>query len=364
MKIGILTYHDAYNYGAALQAIATCEVFNRYGGAEIINYQNPNISGQLARFRFKPTVRGILRFGKDVVRFRSRAKAVKGFKEFISSNSNLSIPLYKCSELEAYSESLDIVVAGSDQIWNPQCHNPEGNIDDVYFLNFFQGRKFSYASSFGSYKWQEEMKDTLGFRLRAFSDISVREQDGAEFLTDFLGRKVQRCLDPTLLLDRSEWKKFISPLSVLENESYIFVYAFSKNRTVKEIARRLSEDKGLKVVVVDQNILPGMSCDYHFNSVDPSEFLFLLDNASIVLTDSFHGTAFSVNFQKEFYVVPPLGKENRIVSFLESVSCMDRYIDSIDKFDKSECKISFKESSVSLCNQRKSSFKYIESMFL
>jgi ferredoxin len=191
-----------------------------------------------------------------------------------------------------------VYLSGSDQIWNPKIF-PDKRFDPVFFSAFTPGRKIAYAPSFGVPYIPEELKGELRGYLDTFSHLSVRELRGREIVREVLGREVPEVLDPTLLLTREQWGALAAPSG--GRDGYILVYCISRPGALEPYIRSLARTTGLPVVQlcgVRRSVCPGAKCVL---DAGPAEFLGLFRDAAYVCTNSFHGTVFSVQFQKPFF---------------------------------------------------------------
>lgn len=336
-KIGIITFHDANNYGAVLQAVATVFIFGKKDGyeAHILDYYNPTISDQLDKVRFGRGGRNFLRLGKDVIRIFNRMKVVKRYKKFIKENCNLTS---KCKSKEDLSEAVrgySYLVSGSDQIWNPECQDESYVLNSVYFLDFGdeETKRISYATSFGDYDFNEREIREIKIYLDKFEDISIREESSSRILSNKINRNISVVLDPTLLMSKMEWDRISSPVLGLEKE-FVLIYLLNRNSLNKSAVEKIKKENGGKsIVVIDQSISKAYKGTHQIRDAGPAEFIWLFSNAQFIVTDSFHGCCFSINFDKRFMAVKPPKRINRITDLLSAVGLEDRFIGSIDDLD-------------------------------
>jgi hypothetical protein len=364
MKISLITTHNANNYGAILQTFATQEVLKQYGTVTIINYENKHLSISLNLVRFLPTVHGLLGVAKDIFRLLPRYRVLKRFQDFFDEYFILS-SLVKKDHIESLSESYDVYVAGSDQIWNPACVSKLRKIDSVYFLGFVPNEKIkiSYASSMGGYKYSESEAVAVKELLSGFDSISVREKDTKNYLENILGRRVEHVLDPTLLLSKEQWLNSLGIQRESEPERYILFYCVPKLQGIREIAKYYREKLGIKLIALDQGLSSGVKVDKHIRDAGPREFIALFENAEFIITDSFHGTCFSINFGKPFVVYTEGMHSNRIKSILEITGLKHRLLNSAENTDCLDDLIGdkgLKEGLVKLADLRKNSLEFFD----
>jgi hypothetical protein len=329
MKIALITIHYVSNYGAVLQAFATKQILSQYGEVETINYFNPNLPYQLDLIRFKSSIQGIKMLIHDILRLRYRTKLVKKFQKFLESNLNLSKLVTQQDIQKGAINDFDVYVCGSDQIWSPHIVSKDGELDPIYFLNFAnnKARKISYASSMGGHRFigsknEKKVKELL----KGFTTISVRESSAQKDLSQLLKREVFHVLDPTLLLSMEEWLKAlkIDKNYRSQKEDYILVYRVPKDPLLIKVVKFFVKQLGLKVVLIEQALKPFVTADFHIRDAGPLEFIELFANASFIITNSFHGTCFSINFKKPFVAVS--GGGGRIESLLNLFGLKDRLI--------------------------------------
>lgn len=340
MKIGIVTVNKASNYGAVLQAYATAKFLSRYGEVEFIDYDNKHVRSNLRLVRTGLAFRDILRMGKDILRFFPKKKALSKFNSFFSLRMKNSAPLTKQDLYSKAAPVFDVYVAGSDQIWNPNCISASGIIDPVYFLDFApeESKKVSYASSLGSYKPGAADSKVIGSYLNQFSAISLREKDGAEIISSIVEKDVEVVLDPCFLLDSKEWDSIASPDldRRISAERYIAVYLLKVGDKEKKLIKRLVDETGYKVWFLSLDVATGLKADKYINSAGPADFVSFIKNSAIVVTNSFHGTVFSIIYGLPFLVSSPGAGNNRIENILEicgASSRLIRDIGDVDDFD-------------------------------
>ncbi len=329
MKIALVTIHNANNYGAIFQAFALQQVLSRFGDVEIINYENRHISRSFDLVRFAPSIHGLLGMGKDFFRLLPRYIVIRKFKEFIDSDMKLTSKVTREDLARGELDSFDCYVAGSDQIWNPACVSGSATLDAVYFLDFAPtgAKKISYASSLGAYDFSDQEKLKLKEYLGDFSEISVRESGAQKLLQEVLGRNVSHVLDPTLLLSKDEWLENLRLSGNSQsNEKYILLYTVPKVPLVKAVVDFFSKKTGMKIVAIDQGLSAGARVDQHIRDAGPLDFIRLFSEAEFVITDSFHGVCFSLNFDRPFVAISPGKYSNRVESLLSLVGLESRLI--------------------------------------
>jgi thiol-disulfide isomerase/thioredoxin len=342
MKIALLTIFRVLNYGAILQAFALSRILSQYGKVELLDYDNPNLRS-LRLLRFAPSRKGLGRLLKDLIRIVPRWGAIRSFNYFIAENLTVS-KSYESKELTGeLSKTYDLLVAGSDQVWNPNCVSGNKQVDPVYFFEFADPEvsRISYASSMGPCRLTDVQLDEVCGYLGRFSAVSVREVLASSVLERKMVSEVKVVLDPTLLLTADEWKEqFPRDSNRTTGAPYLLVYSVRNSRLLKDVAAHFSEKLGIKTIVIDQEIYPVARADRHVGDCGPVEFLEYVSNAAFVVTDSFHGVCFSILFERDFVAVSSerisnllklLGLDNREISWkedLESVALETSFIES------------------------------------
>ena len=296
MKTGLVTFYHIHHYGALLQACATEQAVKRLGSeCEIIDYY----VNQDNRLFQRPTGIGSAAHDAHTALHYGPLKArYERFEEFARTRLSISSHHYESlAELRAAELPYDVILSGSDQIWNPKIF-PDGKFDPVFFGAFSTKRKIAYAPSFGIPHVPESMEEELRGYLQSFSHLSVRERQGEHIVEEVLGQKVPVVLDPTLLLTAQEWGEMAR---FQGKPGYILCYCISDPAPLVPYIRRLAEETGLPVVQLcgmRRSVFPRAK---QVLDAGPAEFLGWFQNASYVCTNSFHGTVFSVQFQKPFF---------------------------------------------------------------
>ena len=297
-KIGIITFHNAKNYGAILQSYALCKFINnefKNTNAEVINYKckyledfyNPKLA-------FGDSLKGKIKrvFAKTKLTNRNTI-----FDEFVMKN----IPLSKEYDKKNVKDSTyDTYIAGSDMLWH--WHETEKGtfFDDNYFLGFVTDsfKKNSYAASFGTNDIPKMYNAYYERMLRDFRNISVREESGVKLVNKLIGNKAECHVDPTLLIKVNEWRKIEQRPTEL---GYVLVYEVgSITESMLESAKSIAKKKNKKLVILLSEYEPFRSKGIFGYS--PNEFLGWFDNADYVITNSFHGLVFSIIYHKQFLV--------------------------------------------------------------
>lgn len=349
-KVGIITIANVNNYGAELQAFATFRKLQLMGyNAEIINYLYYKdwryIDSKMSRSFNSMSIKGkIIYFAKyRVASFvlnkilplicKDVKQRIANFNSFHQHNTRFS-KLYK-SMKDLYTDTpiYDVYMVGSDQVWNP---NASSSIEP-YFLTFapHSALTVSYASSFGVSKIENNsIANRIKLGLSSIKTISVRESSGVNLVKELTGRTAQLVCDPTLLLNKSEWTMFMKPVSNMP-QRYVLIYQLSESDAIVKLATRIGKQEQIPVYRICKRAFKVKKDKGVVNILNagPSEFLSLITNASFIITNSFHGTAFSINFDVPFYTVVSAKKKNnnRMESLLDYVGLGKRIVkDDVD----------------------------------
>ncbi len=322
MKVGILTFHDANNYGAVLQAYGLQETIAGFDiDTEIINYVQPYVID-----RYKP-----VRVDKTNVAafFKSILSTALHYKNFTIKRKKFALfrrEFLKISDTKYLkSDSIDgyeVYIAGSDQIWNFKITN----YDEVFFLKFADGKaiKISYAASIGHNNLNEKDRMFLREHIDYFDYISVREASAVPLLKEMTQKELVNVLDPSLLLPRNEWNKINS--NSFNNKNYIFVYSVSASNKIVEVINKVSKFYDIDIYVLTDKLRVDVKNHIRCRDIGPVEFIDLISNAKLVITDSFHGTAFSIIFEKNFISVPNEVGSSRVKDLLKLLNLESRVI--------------------------------------
>lgn len=346
-KIGIITIHSDLNYGAFLQAFALTTFLNKNSYyTRIIDY------------RKIPNSPRIYKFPKNIIYKIYNLPRLFRYRRFIApllSNKRYN----SLEELQSFNEEFDILISGSDQIWNPVCGGLN-RINSAYFLAFASKdkyKKISYGSSVGSYVYDENEKKQVRKWLDDYSHISTRESSGAIQLESIINKPVKVVLDPTLLLNKDCWLQYA--LSVKIKSKYVLVYYIDELDEVVSYARIIADKLGLKVALITNMAKKHPKVDINIPHCGPAQFLWLFANATYIVTNSFHGTAFAVNFNKDFVSVIKRNSPQRAQTLLKNVGLYERLLTNIDELDKIPLNVDFKEANIKLDMLRDDSISYL-----
>lgn len=327
MRIGILTFHCAHNYGAVLQAYALQQYLLSNGHkVEIIDYR-PNylvepyrVKLYWWRFLSKNPIECVKRFfGESFYYLPMRYIRYYSFNRFIKNKFLLSKPI-KDNQIP---NDYDVYVVGSDQVWNPKITHV---FDDVYFarFNFDKGNKqyISYAASMGKSKLSDDEIKYLTDSFKLFDKISVRESVLVDMLQPITDKNIYHVLDPTLLVNSDFWNNLA--VKPFKSKKYVLVYAITMDSIIMEKAKVIADCLNVEIVEITSGIVKERG---KYQTASPSHFLGAIKNAEYVITTSFHATIFSILFKIPFYVIQMNSSENsRAASLLNMLGIKDRIL--------------------------------------
>lgn len=341
MKTAIVTFIRAYNHGAVLQCYALHKKLNELGiDNEVLDYypayfRKVYTIENYSKLRWFPGPL-LMRVPRFVHMRQVLSKRNRGFCRFINERIRLSNKQYhNLEEIKEADFSYDAFIAGSDQVWS----NLWTEFDPVYFLDFPSAKKtnrFSYAASFGFKSIPVQLLDEYKRRLEGWDGYSVREASGVDILADLAGIRATQCCDPTLLLTGAEWNEIANQPRL--RKKYILVYYVNGCKKLLEQAAILAEQKGLQIISVTsicthEHLVGSYSKMYHakhFGACSPDKLLGLFSKAEYVLTDSFHGTVFSIMFHKSFLTLAEAGgrKNNRATELMDYLNLGERLLEN------------------------------------
>lgn len=357
-KVGIVTTFQNTNYGSKLQSYALQKKLRDLGviGENIIWLKQTSNSMLQKLLRLAKQPSSILKIGVRK-KYRRRQQI---FQEYLEDNLNVSgYTVEQIKELENLNNSpYSYYICGSDQIWAPNLFN------EYLFLSFITDRskKISYAPSIGLTKIPEKLKEQYKNLINGIGSLSIREADGASFISDITGREATVVLDPTLLLTRDEWVEQAAQTNI--NTPYILCYFLGGNNEHRQWVEELSKKTGYQIIV-----LPFAPRDFYWGhkrvfEAGPKEFLGLINSAEIVCTDSYHGMLFSLNLNKEFYSFlrfkenEKLNQNSRILNFMEKLGIVNRIVDLNEQNHYTDINWAVINSKLEL--ERKNSITFLE----
>ncbi len=339
-KVGIITFHNSYNCGSMLESYAMQKAIEKRGClTKIIDFSNYNQRKLYSIFYKNNSLKNIV---KNILVIPAISKLKvnnKKYEEFKRKNFNLTSDSY-ISNNQLSDEEFDIVVSGSDQIWNITIEDS----DDAYFLPWVKkAKKVAYAPSFGSKNILKYSKEPEKYKeyINSYDYISIRENNGKKWIRDLCNRDAEVLIDPTLLLNAQDYDAILEDSDKYKGD-YIFFYCPSFNTDICKFVKKISEKYNLKVIAWStKSYYFKQVKKYGFELVDyetPALYLSLIKNAKVVITTSFHGTIFSTIYKKNFITVKNgdmYGDDDRVITLLKQLNMMDRLIpfDFDEKFD-------------------------------
>ncbi len=335
MNLGILTFHFVPNKGAILQCYALKTLLEKKGhDVSIIDYRpkyhtvrysalkNPFVYAKWywKKFHKLKAIRRSLLTARSfarclVMNFNGTDKEVDKLTNlFIEKNFRLT-NRYSClKQLQSYPPRMDAYICGSDQLWNPELLDQE--FDRAYFLDFGkpETKRIAYAVSLGKQPSESELL-LLKDLCKDLTAVSLRENNEAAIKA--IGRDVRICIDPTLLIDEKDYRPIES--NIVFNEPFIFVYGFETNSDIIAAVNMAIAKYNCRVINGSPSRIKLPREVEKIQNYDPSQFLIFIKNAECVVTNSFHGTTFSIIYKKRFITVPHSTRGDRMTEILEKL---------------------------------------------
>ena len=305
-SIGIITIHKINNYGSVFQAYALQKVCEDLGyKAEIIDYNFPNEAHSNNKYAVRRVQSNEPHWIKMIYAL-ALIRQHKSISAFVDKYQHLSAKQYNSpEELKSDAPQYDVYITGSDQLWNPRFCNG----DPAFMLHFAPdgALKISYAASISANRLPDELHPLYKELLGRYSHIAVRENSGVQVIKDITGKDATVVLDPTLLLNKEQWNAIAAPKRQFKKKyilCYFLNYTFNAFPYVDELAQYMHKQTGYEIVRVARPPHHlGVPHTHYKVGASPEEFLALVRDAEMVLTTSFHGTAFAVNYGKPVFSV-------------------------------------------------------------
>lgn len=323
-----MTFHQAMNYGAVLQAYALYKTVSKKGHfCEVIDYRNHELSRAYHVRRLRE-IKNLRQFASYCRYHSILTKKARIFVRFLDETMKISMVTYDKKTINETNNIYDIFIVGSDQVWNLELTGG----DFTYYLDFVEdkSKKNAYAACFGMEGIPERYQDKVRNALGEFKNISVRETEGKRMITDLQDTmNVTVSLDPSLLLNGDEWRSIAGGREQLDlPKKYILLYLISPTEENYIFAKSLSKQTGLKVVYIN-NYPKKAKGVINLMTVTPEQFVSLIDGADYLVTNSFHGTAFAINLGTEFFYElrrDKPGKNSRILNLVTQLGLTGREI--------------------------------------
>lgn len=372
MKIGIMTWFSYENYGTALQAYALQRFLRSKGyECELLNYLPENSWKQYGSIKKRSSIKNFkykVIWKKNKLMFNyinlNRKTEInnrsKLFVSFIQNNCILTSEVKDGDGLMELNKKFDTYICGSDQIWTPNA------LDGTYYLDFVDdnNKRISYAPSFGVIEIPSEYKNIVREWISKFDFLSVREIQGGKIIKELTNMEYSVVLDPTLLLNSDEWESVSNNINI--DEPYILCYFLGDKSSYWKHVKKVKKITGYRVVIIPVMPESYIKRGTILSETGPSEFVGLIKNAQIILTDSFHGTIFSINFKRDFYVFKRFndsdkGSQNsRIYNILEKLNLENRLILNNDDISVDSIHISnFNDVDLRLKKERDKSIEFL-----
>lgn len=331
-KIGILTFMQN-NYGAVLQAYALQRYLrsNSNHDIEVIDFTTDKhlSNNKIYKKRSSSLFQWFVYLILTTFRYKQlhcRKRRIEVFKrKYINFSKRYSTQ----EELLSNPPQKDIYITGSDQVFNPNS-----SYLPVYYLDFkrHMGLKVAYAPSFGISTFDLQLKNRVSKYLRDFDALSCREKAGADFISEIVEKDVPTVVDPTMLLTKQEWLKVTNKPEY--KYKYIFVYDLNGAEKLIDIAQKLKGETGFRIVCLTNKVQKFYKVDKQIYDAGPCEFLGWVANAEYVITDSFHGTVFSIIFERQFYSYVALtATSSRLDNLLSLYNLRNRIVTGNNSID-------------------------------
>lgn len=391
-KIGIVTFVKCDNYGAELQAYALQKKLNNLGyDAEVIDLEKENgvlessfstyKNAILNRIKVYGLLRGIIKVSELIIDKYNVKKSAKKYSNLIERKHKIfdsffcnfikhSSKYYTLDEIRKIEHMpYNIMIAGSDQIWNYM----QTNYLDVFFLmmaNRWSARKISYAASFSVGDIPTNLREKYQSYLNNMDAISVRELNALDIVHNCSSQKATLVLDPTLLLTRNEWVSYIGIKDYLpKNKKFVVIYTLSGSHYIYTLAKNIAKKLSVEVINIKHGYERKKGDDgiIHITDAGPREFISIYNQAVYVITDSFHGTAFAINFNISFTTLlnPASNINSRALSILKLTGTESRLIyDDGNNKEPNSLKIDFNPINSIIESLRKSSLDFLEKNLL
>ena len=355
MDIKVITRHAPSNYGSLLQSIATVTILERLGHTcEIIDYIRDDEHGLKAVTTVLDGKQGwngnlLKKLAYIALRYPEEKRAEMKFSRMRKKYLKLTGRCRTHEELKQLDA--DVFMTGSDQVWGPTLN---GRYDEAYFLSFVKDKpKTAYAASFGRTDFTPQVLSEYKKLLSAYSGIAVRENSAVDLLAQMNIPCAGQVLDPTLLLTGEEWGKWIEKDV---QGKYVLVYQLHNNPALSDYAVRFARHVGLPLYRVSPTFHQYRRGGKFVYLPDLSEFLSYIKHSTYFITDSFHGTAFALNFNRQFIEILPNNKTgSRNQSILQLTGLQDRIVTDYDNLSISNRKIDYESvNAVLRCEREKS----------
>ena len=323
LKSSLITIHTGFNFGSVLQTIATVKILSDIGiKTTVVNYIQPV-------YTYQEFLKGIFTSVKEFVLkvYKLPDLIINNhvYGSYLKKYCNVSAPIYRSDSFLKRCPVGDYYITGSDQVWNTYYNG----IDMHYFFSGITGVKFSLSASIGKEKADEETKKMLLNGLKDYIAISVREETAVDILSE-LEYDSTWLIDPTFMLNKEDWALYETRKNIKKKYILLYLpYNIKDKDIIYKTARQIADKNNLEVVTFSWNYRDDKYADKTYKYCSPGDFVTLMMHAEYVITNSFHGTAFSINLNKQFWVYMPTSFSTRIESTLSLFNLEDRLLSAI-----------------------------------
>lgn len=341
MKSVTVSTQRSINFGAVLQSYALQQTMIKLGSDnQLLDVPaHKTFYEKVLRNTLRSTAISLFVNAALFLHKRDMLTTARKFDEFVNSRLFLTDVFGSVETVIENPPDADFYLDGSDQVFGVR-----GEWDAIRMLQFgdLSIKRFSYAASLGEYDWNEQERSVIKERLEGFTDISVREQYAKIYLEEFLNRKCNVHVDPVFLLSKEEWRRIMPPRTT--QHPYILCYPLVGNDATQSLIDSLKQKTGFPVVCIHTLPIKRIRADSYVFNAGPEEFLSLFANAEMIVTTSFHGTAFSLIYEKPFYTLIKDYKSQRMTDLLDMVGLSDRIyrddkpVDVTSKVDFTNCR--------------------------
>lgn len=338
-KVGILTFHSAMNYGAVLQTFALYSTVQKLG-------HNPIVINRQATTIFSGTIKSIIRYVLisivpiKLCTYNKKLYVAKKFYLFSRKYfPQKTIPYFTNTQLHHAKLDIQCIITGSDQIWNynlSERQSPGMGLN--MFVDFLPNKikRIAYAASFGSNSWcyDKVITSKVCYLMDKYTAISVREESGVNICREVFGKSAEAVLDPTLLLESTEYDKLIQDEPNIDSKSYILIFKFNWDTEFCKLIASIARNSEVSVCSINSKVKDDSYKTVYSPTV--GQWLAYIKNAKIVITDSFHALAFSIIFNRPFIVLNNGFEErmDRQLDLIKALGFENRYLKCNEVMDK------------------------------
>jgi len=365
VKVGILTYHRTLNYGAFLQAYSLKKYVESLGHeVEIIDYWpewHSRIYNVIQNNHSSSLKVSILSFIRSLVLSPLYIARTKVFEKSIVQDLGVNKKVLLKNENEFYNLSCDLIIYGSDQIWRYNNFQGYKGFDAVYFAEYVSKKikKVSYAASMGVV-CDYNKKDWLVLHWNNFDSLSVREKELSILVSKLTGKNIPVVIDPVFLNSKDFWYSYISKDKLyVPTEKYILFYNLIPDSKYSRIVTKFAANKNLKVIeIIGTTSIKKIFQRNVYQTLDIKKFLFYIKNAEYVFSSSFHGVAFSILFEKQFFALDTGNQFGRVTSLLKMCELEKRAINCFDQTEVED--IDYERTRILISNKIDESKKFLQ----